>query len=58
MTTNEVIAELQRVVLEQPEKGEMPCCVYAMSYAGDPEHVSMIDGTISDRVDINGTEDI
>jgi hypothetical protein len=43
MTTNQVIAE------------EQECFIYSM-IAEEPETISMIDSTISDRVDINGTE--
>lgn len=55
MTVNEVIAELQRIVREQPEKGEVQCYIYSM-IAEEPEPITLIDGDISDRVDINGTE--
>jgi hypothetical protein len=49
MTTNQVIAELQKIVQLNPERGEQECFIYSM-IAEEP------DSTISDRVDINGTE--
>lgn len=55
MTTNEVIAELQKVVQANPEKGVQQCYIYSMQ-TEEPEPITMIDGSISDRVDINGTE--
>jgi hypothetical protein len=55
MTTNQVIAELQKIVQLNPERGEQECFIYSM-IAEEPETISMIDSTISDRVDINGTE--
>lgn len=55
MTTNQVIIELQRIVREQPEKGDMECYIYSMD-TEEPEAISSIDDSISDRVDITGTE--
>lgn len=55
MTTNDVIRELEAIVRADPAKGQMECYIYPMA-SEEPEPISMIDGSISDRVDINGTE--
>lgn len=55
LTVNQTIAKLKELVKDQPGKGELPLYIYVPEI-GDPLEIELIDGDISDRVDINTKE--
>lgn len=55
MTLNELIKELQAIVEESPERGELEIYAYTLDDVAieEPNAILMVDNSISDRIDIN-----
>lgn len=52
MTVNELIKELEEIVNEEPERGELEVGAYS-PMTSDYTGIESVDNTIMDRVDLN-----
>lgn len=55
LTLSQLIEKLLLIDQLYPEKSNLPVYIYSMG-TEEPEAISSIDVTISDRIDITGTE--
>lgn len=55
MTLNELIQQLQEIVKQEPERGDLPLYVFPLHETDieDINEIYSIDNEISDRIDIN-----